>query len=549
MPDLTTELLAYDDNGNVTQKTNRSGLAIGFSFDALNRETSRSVPDNPGVPGNYARTLTSTYDLASRKYDTTADGQTLQHRYDGTGRLNLIGDTQLNALGASVGNVSYSYDASSNRASVGFTAVTQGTWTAGYDYDAGERLWHITAGASTLATYGYDALSRVTSTGYYDATSVALTYEADDDLATLTHTYSGGSLAFGYAHNGAHQLTTLTSNLASYITHQTTPSNSYSTNALNQYTQMGAATLTYDANGNLTGDGVWTYRYDEENRLRQAVGPGMTVDYGYDPDGRRRSKSVNGTVTYFVSDGANELAELSSSGARLRLYLNGDGMDAHVGMYEDAGGTGWAFYHANHQGSVVMTTRYGTSGAIEASYNYGAFGESTDPNTGNAFRYTGRYLDAESGLYYYRARYYSPKLGRFLQTDPIGTKDDLNLYAYVGNDPLNRADPLGTYSCGSSMSGDQCQDFTKAQDQAKQQISSTVGTLKSIQSKIASGEKLSAGEQATAGAVSKFLGKGAGTDSKVLGSLISAGDKMLGVLKTNPAIHVRRLSVVEHPNR
>jgi RHS repeat-associated protein len=75
--------------------------------------------------------------------------------------------------------------------------------------------------------------------------------------------------------------------------------------------------------------------------------------------------------------------------------------------------------------------------------DYGPYGESAAAPTGVAFRYTGRRFDAETGLYYYRARYYSPTLGRFLQTDPVGTKDDLNLYAYVGNDPLDRADPTG----------------------------------------------------------------------------------------------------------
>jgi len=113
-------------------------------------------------------------------------------------------------------------------------------------------------------------------------------------------------------------------------------------------------------------------------------------------------------------------------------------------VYEDVGAyTGWHFFHTNHQGSVLYTTRAATSGALHTSFHYGAYGESSDAPTGNPIRYTGRYLDAETGLYYYRARYYSPKLGRFLQTDPIGIKDDLNLYAYVYSDPLNRSDPSG----------------------------------------------------------------------------------------------------------
>lgn len=75
-------------------------------------------------------------------------------------------------------------------------------------------------------------------------------------------------------------------------------------------------------------------------------------------------------------------------------------------------------------------------------FAYSSFGKTTD-GTGIPFKYTGRYFDAETGLYYYRARYYSPIIGRFLQTDTIGYADGLNWYAYVGNDPVNMTDPSG----------------------------------------------------------------------------------------------------------
>lgn len=87
------------------------------------------------------------------------------------------------------------------------------------------------------------------------------------------------------------------------------------------------------------------------------------------------------------------------------------------------------------------------SGQVAEKYAYMAYGPAQVTGAGTAaYRYTGRRFEPETGLYFYRARAYSPTLGRFLQTDPIGTKGGINLYAYVGNDPLDFVDPFGL--CG-----------------------------------------------------------------------------------------------------
>ncbi|HEY5047658.1 MAG TPA: RHS repeat-associated core domain-containing protein [Rhizomicrobium sp.] len=425
-----------------------------------------------------------------------ANAHLIADRTDTAGRLNSVVTTI--AGSGKVRTVGYKLDASGNR--------TQLKWPDGYlvnyTFDSLDRMSTATdSNGTTLGTYGYDTFSRRLSVTYGNGASMSYSYTPAGDLQTLGNAMAGtaNDVQYTLGYTTAHELNSETTSLGAYLWQPGT-ANATDTyrpvNKLNQYPKVvfsgqSPMPLGYDATGNLTSGGGWTYTYDPENRLLTAGSAGTTAGYAYDPRGRRVMKNSNRTTTYFLDDGDDEIAEIDGgTNSILRYYVPGPSIDEPIAMVPVSGSD--EYFHTDHHGSVVAMSD-ANENLVEGPFLYDPYGNTTcSANCSGAitYKFTGQRLDPETGLYYYRARYYSPSLGRFLQVDPVGYTADMDLYTYVGNDPVDMTDPTGMYDCSGSASD--C---------------STINTFVSAIGKAASKLDPNSDAGQKVNAVVKFLGK------------------------------------------
>ena len=410
----------YDPVGNVTGMANAE-VSVAYGYDVLNRVKSANVL-------SYGKAIHYNYNpIGDRSSMADPDGTLTNYLYDSAGRLvsltNPAGQTTTFAYDA-LGRLSrknyangayalYAYDPAGRSVSL-VNKKSTGEIISGYsyEYDAAGNRTEMTEAGGGVTTYVYDALSQLVRVDYPDGTFQAYTYDPAGNRLAMT---------------------------------DTTGTTHYVYDAADRLLSVGPVSYGWADNGNLItrteGSSVTTYDYDFENRLASiAFSDGSTNGFAYYPNGKRLSTIArSGAESFYFYDGLNLLAETNDGGPTTARYTSA-GLDGWLS--EDRGSSSY-YYLSDALRSVTGLTDAGQ--AMAASVRYDAFGQ-IKARTGAvvpAFGFTGREYDQESGLYFFRARYYDPAAGRFISADPIGLAGGTNLYVYVQNNPINVIDPLG----------------------------------------------------------------------------------------------------------
>ncbi len=487
---------SYDEVGNRKSITYPNGKIVNYTYDNRNRLSGMNPSDIEGA------SFTFGYDSAGRRTSLSyPNGVITNYSYDNADRLTNIKSLHgLSGQSSTLMDITYTHDLNGNRLtrnSVGAGLVPAQNGVQSYVYDAlnqltkatyenndseefiydkaGNRLKHKTVISNEVRNLdsSFNNLNQLLKSELEGA-SLATTGKTklegivqDKNIAKVTVngieavlTGNQWSIAEMTLNVGQNNITVVATDQAGNATTETFKL---------YFDPKAQTTYSYDLNGNLvqkSEKGVtWNYTWDAENRLIRVTTNdtnntnNLIVEYGYFDNGNRAYKIVGAGLvpaqsnTYYVNDGVSVIAEYNGQGALQKEYLYSNNIDEVLQSVSFSGLSGESslyYYHQDGLNSVVAVTD--NTGVAVNTYNYEAFGTvipACPESFPNSIAYTGRWLEPETGDYFYRARYYDAGAGRFQSQDPIKFRSgDYNFYRYVLNDPINSKDPLGL-ACGS----------------------------------------------------------------------------------------------------
>lgn len=458
----------YDSIGRIKSLTDQEGAKTLFSYDKRSLLTGSTDPLNKNVSLTY-------YDDGTLWTKTDRNGRATTFTYTPTGKTNSIaysgGSTvsftynqndNLTKIQDSLGATTYGYD-NANR-----LTGTTAPWgfAIGYDRDANGNITKITYPDNKTVSYTFDALNqvktvsidwlgktasynyddagRMTDLTQFNGTYTRYTYDDANRLTALENRLSnaGSPIAtYAYTLDNNGNRTNITQNVP--INLNAIASNTNFTMSLqkNRLSQAGNTSFTYDNEGQLATKSGSIFTFDDAHRLTNITGA-VNFQFKYDGAGNRLEATRNNVVTRYVYDASgNLLAETDGSNAIQKYYIYGAGFLATVTSSNQL-----YCYHFDGTGNTVALTD--ASANVVNKYAYTPFGAITNQQEAIAqpFKYVGKYgvMTEPNGLYYMKARYYDPQVGRFISEDPLGFGGgDVNLMAYVGNQPVNGIDPSG----------------------------------------------------------------------------------------------------------
>ena len=482
----------YTVDGKLASRTWARGVVTQYGYDSLGQLTNISYSDNtPAVTFNYDRlgrqaVITDGTGMRAFTYndamqlaaETNAQG-VLQYAFDNFGRpagfdagpdysvrytydlVGRFGAVQSKVYGLESNVFSYSYLSDSDLVQ-GYTNETGFSFMRAYEPNR-NLITGITNGFGGVAFHRFDyvndAVGRRTQRADVDISTVIsnlFAYNARSELEDAAM----GTNSYSYRYDPIGNRRVATNNAEAW---------NYAANALNQYSQISNQTSqvapTYDLDGNMTSYRNWTFVWDAENRLVLASNATTVVSNTYDYMSRRVSKTVSSPTSSFIPhtssfsyQGWAMLEEATSSVTNRYVYgldLSGSQQGAGtIGGILAGNFSGTAAYFA-YDANGNVADLVGTNGTFLAQYQFDPYGN-TISKTGaladvNPFRFSTKYLDAETGFYYYGYRFYMPESGRWVGRDPLGEElGNLNLYNFLEGDTVNSLDMVGLKKCGVS---------------------------------------------------------------------------------------------------